>query len=59
MFADCVSISTFAFVVVIPVGIASSAVGLTVWVKTAAIQRYNSIIKTKKKEHEEIVVFKI
>ena len=35
-------------------GITSSAVGLKVWVKTAAIRNYNSIIKSKKRE--EIVV---
>ena len=35
-------------------GITSSAVGLKVWVKTAAIRNYNSIIKSKKRG--EIVV---
>ena len=38
--AVCVSISAFASLVDIPVGIASSAVGLKIWVITAGIKKY-------------------
>ena len=55
-FADCGSISAFASVVGIPVGITSSAVGLKVCVITARIKKCNSIIKKKKKKHEKIVL---
>ena len=47
----CVSISAFAFLVGIPVGITSFAVGLKVRVATAWIKKYKSIIKKNKKKH--------
>ena len=55
-FADCGSISAFASVIGIPLGITSSAVGLKVCVITARIKKYNSIIKKKKKKYEKIVL---
>ena len=45
----CVSISAYVSLVGIPVGIASSVVGLKICVKTAGIKKYKSIIKKKKK----------
>ena len=45
----CVSISEFALLVAIPVGITSSAVGLQIFAVTAGIKKYNSI---RKKEEE-------
>ena len=43
----CVSISAFASLVGIPVGITSSTVGLNICVITAAIKQYKSIIMKK------------
>ena len=43
----CVSISAFASLVRIPIGIASSTIGLKICVITAGIKKYNSIIKKK------------
>ena len=51
---DCVPISAFASLVAIPVGIASS-VGLNICAITAGTKKYKSIIKKKKKKHDEIV----
>ena len=52
----CVSISTFASLVGIPIGTASSAEGLTICSITAGIKKYKSIIKKKKKKHNKIVL---
>ena len=46
----CIFISAFASLVVILVGITSSAVGLKICVITAGIKKYKSIIKKKEKE---------
>ena len=51
----CVSVSAFASLVVIPIGIASSTIGLKICVITAGIKKYKSIIKKKRKKHDEIV----
>ena len=51
-----VSISPFASLVCLPVGITSSAVGITICVITAGIKIYKSIIKKKKKKHDKIVL---
>ena len=51
----CVSISVFASLVGIPIGITSSATGLKVCVITAGIKKYKSIIK-KKKNHDKIAL---
>ena len=52
----CVSISAFASLVGIPIGITSSAIGLKICVVTAGIKKYKSIIKNKKKKHDKIVL---
>ena len=52
----CVSISAYVSLVGIPVGIASSVVGLKICVKTTGIKKYKSIIKKKKKKHDKIVL---
>ena len=52
----CVSISAFASLVGIPIGITSSAVGLEICMITAAIKKHKSIIKKQKKKHDKIVL---
>ena len=47
-------ISTFGSLVCVPVGITSSAVGLKICAITAGIKK--SIIKKKKKNHDEIIL---
>ena len=46
----CLSISAFALLVGVPIGTASSAVGLKVCAITAGIKKYKSIIKRKRKK---------
>ena len=48
----CVSISAFAYVIGIPVGTTTSAVGLKLSVLTVGIKKYKSIIKNKRQKHE-------
>ena len=48
--AGCISISAFASLVGISIGITSSAIGLTICAITTAIKKYKSIIKKKKKK---------
>ena len=50
----CVSISAFASLIGIPIGITSSAIGLKICAITAGIKKYKSIIKKKKKKHDKI-----
>ena len=50
----CVSISLFASLIGIPIGITSFAIGLKICAITAGIKRYKSIIK-KKKTDDKIV----
>ena len=52
----CVFMSVFASLVAIPLGVTSFAVGLKIWVITAGIKKYNSIIKKKKKKQNKIVL---
>ena len=52
----CVSISAFASLVGIPIGIASSTIGLNTCLTTAGIKMYKSIIKKKRKKHDKIVL---
>ena len=52
----CVSISAFAFLVGIPIGITSSAVGLQICVITAGIKRYKSTITKKKRNHDKVLL---
>ena len=53
---SCVSISAFASLVCVPVGITSSVVGLKICAVTAGIKKYKSIIKKIKKKHDKIVL---
>ena len=52
----CVSISAFAFLVGIHIGNTSCAIGLKICPITSGIKKYKSIIKKKKKKHDEIVL---
>ena len=52
----CISISAFYSLFSIPIEITSSAIGLKTCVTTAGIKNCKSIIKTKKKEHNKIVL---
>ena len=52
----CVSISAFASLVGIPIGITSSSIGLKICAITVGIKKYKSIIKKKKKKHDKIVL---
>ena len=49
MVSGCISISAFAFLVIIPVGIICSAVRTNICAATAIIQKFKSIVKKKKK----------
>ena len=53
-FTGCVSISVFASLVGIPIGITSSSIRLKICPITAAIKIYKSIIKKKKKNPNKI-----
>ena len=56
----CVSISSFASLVDIPIGITSSAIELKVCAITAGIKRCKSIIKKKKKKwHRKVLSAKL
>ena len=52
----CISISAFAFLLGIPIGITSSTIGLKICAIAAGIKRFKSIIKKKKKKHDKIVL---
>ena len=52
----CVSISEFASLVCVPVGIKSSAIEIKTCAITAGIKKCKSIIKKKKKKHDKIVL---
>ena len=52
---SCVSISAFALLACVPVGVTSSAVGIKIYAITKGIKKYKSIIK-KKKKHDKIVL---
>ena len=49
---ECISIFAFVSLIVIPIGITSSAIGLNTCAITAGIEKYQSIIKEKKKNHD-------
>ena len=51
----CVSISAFASLVGVPIGIMSFAIGLKICVITAGIKKCKSIMKKKRKKHDKIV----
>ena len=52
----CISISAFASLVGILIGITSSAIGLKIYKISAGIERYKSIIKITKKKHDKIAL---
>ena len=52
----CVSISAFATLAGISIGITSSAIGLKICARTAGIVKYKSIIKKKKMKHDKIAL---
>ena len=52
----CVFIFPFASLVVIPLGITSSTIGLKICAITGRIKKPKSIIKKKKKKHDKIVL---
>ena len=51
----CISVSAFASLLGIPVGLTSFAIGLKIYAITAGI-KYKSIIKKKKKRNDKIVL---
>ena len=52
----CISISAFGFLLGTPIEITNFAIGLKNCAIPAGIKQYKSIIKEKKKKHEEIVL---
>ena len=52
----CISISTFASLLGIPVGITSSVTGLKNCAIAAQIKKYKSIIKRTRKKHDKILL---
>ena len=53
---ECISISSFAFLVVIPAGIMNSTIGLNIFTITVRIKKYKSIVNKKKKKHDGIIL---
>ena len=51
----CISTSSFAFLDVIPIGIASSVIGLKMFVITAGFKKYKSIIKEQRNKNDRIL----
>ena len=52
----CISISVFAYLLAIPIGITSSTIRLKICAITTGIENYKSIIKKKKRKHDKIVL---
>ena len=52
----CISISTFTFLIGIPIGIMSPVIELKTCAITTKMKKYKSIIKKKKKKHDKIVL---
>ena len=52
----CISISAFASLLGIPIGLTSSAIGLKICALTARIKKHKSKIKKRKKKHDKIVL---
>ena len=52
---ECISISAFASLLDIAIGITSSAIGLKIYKIVAGIKTYKSIIKNKKNKRDEII----
>ena len=55
----CISISTFASLICIPIGITSSTIGLKICAIAVGNKRCKSIIKKKKKKHDNIEMLAI
>ena len=53
---ECVSIFAFAPLISISIRVTSSVIGLKIFAITATTKKCKSIIKTKKKKHDEIVL---
>ena len=51
----CLTISAFASLVCVPVGITSSVVGIKICTIAAWMKNYKSVIKKKKKKHDKII----
>ena len=54
----CISISAFASLIGIPIGIASSTIGSKMCVITAGIKKYKSINKKRKKHNKTVLLTK-
>ena len=54
--SGCISVSAFSSLFVVPVVIASSAVGLKICAITTEIKKYQSIIKKSRKNHGKLVL---
>ena len=52
----CISISAFASLIGIPIGITSSATGLKTCARASGIKKYKSIFKKKKMKNDKIVL---
>ena len=52
---SCLTISAFASLVCVPVGITSSVVGIKICTIAAWIKNYKSVIKKKKRKHDKII----
>ena len=52
----CVSISGFTSLVIIPIGIIITPIGLKICVITVEIKKYKSMIKKKRKKHDKVVL---
>ena len=52
----CISISAFASLFCIPIGIKIYVIGLKICAITAEMEKYEVIIKKKKKNHNKIVL---
>ena len=52
----CISISAFTSLIGIPIWVTSSTIELKICAITAGIKKYRSIIKKKKRKHDEIVL---
>ena len=52
----CISLCALASLLGIPIGIASSMIGLNICAMTAWFKKFKSIIKKKKKKHNKIVL---
>ena len=53
---EFISIPAFATLLVIPIGITSSTIGLKICAIATGIKKYKSVTKKKKKKHDKIVL---